>query len=146
MKIRLMTISDYDDVYQLWLSTPGMGLNNLDDSFEGITKYLERNPNTCFVAEAGNKILGVILSGHDGRRGFIYHLAVADGVQRQGIGNALVENAISALKAEGINKVALVVYSGNMGGNIFWEKIGFTTRPDLVYRNRSIKEFKMIET
>lgn len=146
MKIRLMTISDYDDVYQLWLSTPGMGLNNLDDSFEGITKYLERNPNTCFVAEAGNKILGVILSGHDGRRGSIYHLAVADGVQRQGIGNALVENAISALKAEGINKVALVVYSGNMGGNIFWEKIGFTTRPDLVYRNRSIKEFKMIET
>lgn len=69
MQIRLMTISDYNQVYELWINTPGMGLNNLDDSKEGIDRYLKRNPSTCFVAEDEGKIIGVIMSGHDGRRG-----------------------------------------------------------------------------
>ena len=76
--IRIMTISDYEQVYALWLSIPGMGLNNLDDSKEGIEKYLKRNPSTCFVAEKNDSIIGVILSGHDGRRGYIHHTAVAE--------------------------------------------------------------------
>jgi len=146
MNIRLMTCSDYDAVYQLWLNTPGMGLNNMDDSLEGITKYLQRNPNTCFVAEIEHEIVGVILSGHDGRRGFIYHLAVDPVHRRQGIGSVLVEAALQALEAEGIHKVALVVYTGNQFGNTFWEKVGFITRPDLTYRNKNIHELNMIET
>ena len=76
MNIRLMTINDYENVYKLWLNTKGMGLNTTDDSKEGVLKYLNRNPNTCFVAEDNNKIIGVILSGHDGRRGYINHTAV----------------------------------------------------------------------
>ena len=74
--IRKMLAADYEQAYILWLNTPGMGLNNIDDSKEGIEKILHRNPNTCFVAEQNNKLAGAILSGHDGRRGYIYHLAV----------------------------------------------------------------------
>ena len=73
---RTMDISDYGQVYELWLSCAGMGLNNLDDSKEGIGRFLNRNPDTCFVAELENVIIGVILTGNDGRRGYIYHTAV----------------------------------------------------------------------
>jgi len=76
MKIRKMTINDYEGVYELWINTSRMGMRSVDDSKEGIQKYINRNPETCFIAEAENKIIGVILSGHDGRRGYIYHTAV----------------------------------------------------------------------
>jgi ribosomal protein S18 acetylase RimI-like enzyme len=138
-----MTIQDYDDVYSLWLHTPGMGLNNLDDSREGIDKYIKRNPTTCFVAIENGKIIGVILSGHDGRRGFIHHTAVEISERKKGIGKRLVERALRALKEEGINKVAFVVFKNNEGGNIFWEKIGFKERNDLIYRNKVISDKEM---
>ena len=146
MNIRTMAIEDYEQVYSLWLNTPNMGLNTLDDSKDGISKYLARNPNTCFVAEKGGIIFGVILSGHDGRRGFIYHLAVAESEQRSGVGAALVEAAMLALECEGIPKVALVAYGKNEKGNAFWEKYGFTERHDLVYRNKEIVALEYIET
>jgi len=146
MSIRKMTIHDYESVYALWLNTPNMGLNNLDDSREGIAKYLSRNPNTCFVAEVNGNIIGVILSGHDGRRGYIHHTAVSGNEQRNGIGTALVNAALSALKDEGINKVALVVFGKNEKGNAFWEKQGFGTREDLNYRNKAITELTRIDT
>ena len=138
MQIKKMTINDYDGVYQLWISTPGMGMRSIDDSKEGIEKYLNRNPETCFVAESENKIIGVILSGHDGRRGYIHHTAVNDTVRKQGIGTTLVNAAIEALKKQGINKVALVAFSTNKLGNSFWESQGFKDRNDLVYRNKSL--------
>lgn len=146
MEIRKMEMDDYDEVYRLWISTPGMGLNDLDDSREGIEKYLSRNPNTCLVAVQENHIVGIILSGHDGRRGYIYHTAVAGEFRKQGIGSALAEAALKALKAEGIHKTALVVFSGNENGNHFWEKLGFEVREDLVYRNKSFRELKRIDT
>lgn len=141
-----MTINDYDNVYKLWISTPGMGLNELDDSREGIEKYLERNPKTCFVALKGNTIVGAIISGHDGRRGYIYHTAVAISHRKQGIGKALINAVLKELSNERINKVALVVFSKNEIGNSFWEKCGFKTRDDLDYRNKNIKEFNRIDT
>lgn len=146
MIIRLMTIKDYEKVYQLWLSCSGMGLNNLDDSKDGIAKYLDRNPDTCFVAEKSDEIIGVIISGHDGRRGFIYHTAVKPEYRNQGIAKMLVKAAMDALKANGINKVALVVFDRNKDGNAFWEKVGFTVREDLVYRNKTISELIRIDT
>lgn len=146
MIIRLMTIEDYEKVYQLWLSCSGMGLNNLDDSKDGIAKYLDRNPDTCFVAEKSDEIIGVIITGHDGRRGFIYHTAVNPEYRNQGIAKMLVEAAMDALKANGINKVALVVFDRNKDGNAFWEKVGFTVREDLVYRNKTISELIRIDT
>lgn len=145
-QIRVMEIADYDEVYDLWLHTPGMGLNTTDDSREGIEKYLKRNPTTSFVAEANGKIVGVIMAGHDGRRGYIHHTAVLPEYREQGFASRLVERALLALDMEGIQKVALVAFSKNDIGNEFWEKRGFATREDLVYRNKNIHELKRIDT
>ena len=144
--IRIMTINDYDAVYPLWLSCKGMGLNDLDDSREGIKRYLNRNPNTCFVWEEEGNIVGVILTGHDGRRGMIYHTAVHPDYRRRGIGEKMVEAALNALKKEGIHNVMLVAFSRNESGNAFWEKQGFTLRTDLSYRNRTLTEMVRIDT
>lgn len=146
IKVRKMIITDYDKVYNLWRSCPGMGLNNIDDSKEGIEKFLNRNPDTCFVAEEDEQIIGVILVGNDGRRGYIYHTAVKPSYQKKGIGTQLVNTALEALKNIGIIKVALVVFDRNEDGNAFWEKQGFTTRGDLVYRNKALGEIVRIDT
>ena len=143
--IRIMQIEDYEKVYDLWIHTAGMGLNTTDDSKEGIQKYLLRNPNTCFVAEENGELIGVIMSGHDGRRGFIHHTTVRDEYRGKGIGKELVDSALAALEKEGIHKVALVAFEKNALGNAFWEKVGFTTRKDLVYRNKNIHELERID-
>lgn len=145
-EIRKMIPDDYDRVFALWLSCPGMGLNNLDDSREGIARYLKRNPDTCFVAENEGDIVGAILCGHDGQRGYISHTAVSPNYQRQGIGHKLVEATLQALKEQGINKVNLVAFTRNKNGNAFWEKMGFTERPDLTYRNRALADMERIDT
>lgn len=146
MIIRNMVIDDYDRVYALWLSCKGMGLNNIDDSKEGIERYLRRNPDTCFLAEENDEIIGVILSGNDGRRGFIHHTAVSPAHRRRGIAAELLDHAMNALKDCGITKVALVVFERNEEGNAFWEKQGFTAREDLVYRNKEIAELIRMDT
>ncbi|MBO5448953.1 MAG: GNAT family N-acetyltransferase [Ruminococcus sp.] len=146
MTIRNMTSKDYGKVYELWINTKGMGLNNLDDSYEGISRFLERNPKTCFVAVEDKEIVGAIIAGHDGRRGYIYHTAVAEKYRHHGIGTRLVKNALSALKSEGIKKCALVVFDKNEGGNKFWETIGFSKRNDLIYRNKEIEKLIRIDT
>lgn len=146
VNIRVMSISDYDEVYNLWTNTPGMGLNSTDDSRKGIEKYLKRNPTSSFVAECSGTIIGVIMAGHDGRRGYIHHTAVSPAYRNQGIAKRLVDCAMSALDEEGINKVALVAFKNNDIGNAFWESIGFAKRDDLVYRNKNIHVLNKIET
>ncbi len=146
MSIRLMTIDDYEKVYELWMSCVGMGLNNLDDSKEGIDKFLQRNPDTCFVAEIENVIVGVIIVGSDGRRGYVYHTAVNPQYRKQSIAKSLVDTAMNALQKTGINKAALVVFDRNEIGNGFWEKMGFTVRNDLIYRNKALVEIVRIDT
>ena len=143
MQIRKMTPDDYEQAYDLWLKS-GNGLNDIDDSKPGIEKYLKRNPNTCFVAEDSGKIIGAIMSGHDGRRGFIGHTAVIASERKKGVGTALVNSAVEALTAEGITKVALLVFVDNSPGNKFWEKMGFTARSDVIYRDKSLIETKRI--
>lgn len=146
MTIRLMTPADYPACYDLWLRTPGMGLNSVDDSADGIARYLKRNPSTCFVAEEEGRIVGVILAGHDGRRGHISHTAVDSAFRRRGIGGQLVAHTMAALEQEGITKVNLVVFSRNETGNAFWESMGFTVRTDLTYRDRRICETVRMDT
>lgn len=146
MIIRKMTIGDYDKIYALWLSCRGMGLNDIDDSREGIARYLQRNPDTCFVAEEAGEILGAIMAGHDGRRGYIYHTAVHPGSRRRGIGRSLAEAALEALRECGISKVALVAFRRNEEGNAFWEGMGFSERTDLSYRNRTLREIRRMDT
>ena len=144
IEYRLMNIEDYEQAYDLWLLC-GNGLNNKDDSREGIDKYLKRNPTTSFVAVCEEKVVGVILCGHDGRRGIIQHACVSPEYRRFGIGSKLVDLALGALKAEGINKVLLVAFKKNEGGNKFWESQGFTLREDLNYRNKALSEMIRID-
>ena len=146
MDIRAMTIQDYDLVYALWMRSKNMGFNNLDDSREGVERLLCRNPNTSFVAMDRDALAGVILCGQDGRRGYIYHMCVAEAYRRQGIGSKLVERCLTALKAEGINKVALLVFNRNEAGNGFWEAQGFAVRSDVAYRNKELTKLIRIDT
>ena len=137
VKARLMTINDWDGVAKVWENHEGT--NPVDDSIEGFTRYLKRNPTTSFVAVDGDRIVGTILAGHDGRRGIFHHVVIAPEYRKQGIGKMLVESAMEALKKEGITKVLLVVFNDNENGNQFWEHMGFTERTDLVYRNKYVK-------
>jgi len=146
MKIRIMKIEDYEQVYQLWLTCSGLGLNDLDDSKQGIERFLNRNPETCFVVENDNHIIGAIMVGNDGRRAYIYHLAILPAYQKQGIGKQLVHVALKKLEDLQIHKVALVVFKKNINAQLFWEKLGFIQRNDLIYRNISLVEMTRIET
>jgi len=136
LKTRVMTPDDWDGVAEVWKNHEGT--NPVDDSEEGFTRYLKRNPATSFVAVDGERIIGTILAGHDGRRGIFHHVVVAPEYRGQGIGRMLVESAMEALRKEGIQKVLLVVFTHNENGNQFWEHMGFTVRDDLYYRNKYI--------
>ena len=146
MEIRKMTIQDYEKVYELWMSCKNMGFNDIDDSKEGISRFLERNPNTSFVAIQNEKLIGIILGGHDGRRGYIYHLSVNVNYRKNGIGSELVKNCLESFKQEKISKVALLVFKYNEVGNLFWEKQGFILREDINYRNVALRELVRIDT
>ena len=146
MQIRTMTIADYEKVYALWMSCKNMGFNDIDDSKEGIARFLERNPNTSFVAIENDELQGIILGGHDGRRGYIYHMSVAENHRKKGIGSALVEKCLESFKNEKISKVALLVFKYNETGNTFWEKQGFILREDINYRNIGLRELVRIDT
>ena len=137
LKIRVMTADDYDSVAKLWTNSSGVGVNP-DDSKENISKYLQRNPNISFVAVESGEIVGAILAGHDGYRGFIHHTAVTSSHRGMGIGTKLVNTAVDAIRNEGINKVVLVAFKTNTLGNNFWEKQGFNVREDLYYRDLRI--------
>ena len=146
MEYRLLRMEDYDKVYALWMSSKNMGFNDLDDSREGVGKFLARNPATSFAAFDGDTLSGVILGGHDGRRGYIYHLAVREEYRRQGVGKTLVKLCLDAMKSEGINKAALLVLNRNQAGNAFWESQGFSRREDVAYRNRELAKLRRIDT
>ena len=146
MEIRPLSPADYDDLYALWTSCAGMGLNNIDDSPEGVARFLERNPGTCLAAVEGGRLIGSILAGHDGRRGHIYHTAVMPDMQGRGAGTRLVGVVLDEFAALKISKVTLVVFARNEKGNAFWEKMGFTARGDLVYRDRALVDLKRRDT
>lgn len=128
-----MTIEDYDEVYALWKKIRGFGIRSIDDSREGVDRFLKRNPTTSVVAEKDGRIVGSILCGHDGRRGCFYHVCVDENYRRHGIGKAMVVASMETLKAEHINKVCLIAFTSNDGGNAFWNTIGWTRRLDLNY-------------
>jgi ribosomal protein S18 acetylase RimI-like enzyme len=140
MNIRVMTINDYEKAYALWKTEAGICLRANDDSKEGIKRFLSRNPTSCFVAEEGEELLGAILGGHDGRRGYIYHLAVKPENRNQRLGIGLLEAVEKALADQGINKVGLVSLKTNVGGNRFWHASGFPIRGDIVYRDKILTE------
>ncbi len=129
--IRTMKMDDYEGVFKLWNTIQGFGIRSLDDSKEGIERFLKRNPTTSIVAVADGKVVGNILCGHDGRRGCFYHVCVLKSYRMQGIGKSMAVEAIKALNEEGINKVNLFAFAKNSGGNAFWNEIGWNNREDL---------------
>lgn len=139
-QVRQMREADYEKVHALWMSIHGFGIRSMDDSMENVHRFIRRNPTTSIVACAGDKIVGSILCGHDGRRGSFYHVCVDEAYRKHGIGKAMVEMAVRALKAEGINKVTLIAFDNNEVGNKFWQEMGWTFRNDVNYYEYTLNE------
>ncbi len=140
MTVRTMTIEDFDQVHALWMTISGFAIRSIDDSREGVERFLRRNPTTSVVAEEDGKIVGSILCGHDGRRGCLYHVCVHKDYRMRGIGTAMVVYAMNALKKEQISKVSLIAFTKNDIGNAFWNRIGWTRRLDLNYYDFTLNE------
>lgn len=138
--IRVMTIDDYDEVYKLWLTIHGFGIRSIDDSKEGVEKFLKRNPTTSVVAVEDGHVVGSILCGHDGRRGCLYHVCVDKDYRNHGLGRQMVTAALKALDEEGINTVSLIAFKNNEIGNGFWKDIKWNKREDLNYYDFTLSE------
>lgn len=138
--IRVMSTDDYSCLFSLWKNTPNMGLRSLDDSQEGISLFLKRNPNTSFVAYEDNRLVGAVLCGQDGRRGYIYHTVVLPEYRERGIASALVEAAVNALREEGITRVCLNVMETNEQGKAFWTNRGWEKKDFLGFYSKSITD------
>ncbi|MBQ6559841.1 MAG: GNAT family N-acetyltransferase [Erysipelotrichaceae bacterium] len=140
LEYRKVSYEDYDEIYALWNQTDETrrALNPIDDSREGFFRYLKRNPDTCFVAVRKDRIIGVILAGHDGRRGIIHHLCVDSDHRRKGVAAHLLSHAEDALKNEGIFKIFELVFKDNDPANAFWEEQGYSIRTNINYRNKSL--------
>ncbi len=128
--IREMVVQDYGEVLALWRVSEGVGLSDAD-SEESIARYLARNPGLSFVACDGEHLVGAVLCGHDGRRGYIHHLSVSKSHRRRGLGRVLVERCLSALMRAGIGKCHIFVFAANTDTIAFWKGIGWTQRVEL---------------
>ena len=133
LRIQPMTMEDYDGVRALWMTIRGFGIRALDDSPADIRRFILRNPTTSVVARIGDRIVGSILCGSDGRQGALYHVCVAKEYRRRGIGTKMVGYCMQQLKLMGINKVSLIAFTRNDVGNAFWNRIGWTRKTDVNY-------------
>lgn len=138
--VRLMTVGDYDQVRALWMTIRGFAIRSIDDSREGVARFLRRNPTTSVVAVEDKKVVGAILCGHDGRRGCFYHVCVHEQYRKQGIGTSMAVFAMKALQKEQINKVSLIAFKENEVGNHFWKRAGWTFREDLNYYDFTLND------
>jgi putative acetyltransferase len=125
-----MTNVDLPEVLELWTTIEGIGLNE-SDTRECLNEYLQRNPTLSILAREDDCCIGAVLCGHDSRRGYLHHLAVAPTHRRQRIGTMLVERCLSNLAAIGIQKCNIFVYADNDDGTEFWRKTGWQERNDL---------------
>lgn len=133
VSIRVMTVEDYEEVHTLWMGIRGFGIRSIDDSRDGVVRFVRRNPTTSMVAVADEKIIGAILCGHDGRRGCLYHVCVQENYRKHGIGQQMVKACLKALEEEKINKVNLIAFQKNEVGNRFWQGLGWDFREDVNY-------------
>jgi ribosomal protein S18 acetylase RimI-like enzyme len=123
-------MGDYDQILALWKRTEGIGISD-SDSREAIASFLKRNPSLSLVAACGSRVIATLLCGHDGRRGYLHHLAVAKAWRRQGIGQSLVKACLAKLHEKSIPKCNLFLFASNRSGRRFWERLGWSVRSDL---------------
>ena len=142
MKIiyRAMETEDYDQVYRLWQSIKGFGIRSLDDSREGVERFLKRNPATSVVAIQNGRIVGNILCGNDGINGYLYQVCVEKSYRKHGIGHEMAKWCMYALKEEGINKISLIAFKSNQVGNAFWQGVGWKERADVNFYDFVLNE------
>ncbi len=145
IQVREMDMQDFQQVYALWKTIRGFGIRSIDDSREGVERFLKRNPSTSVVAVDQSRVVGAILCGHDGRRGCFYHVCVHEDYRKQGIGTAMAVFAMKALQKEQINKVSLIAFKKNEGGNQFWKRVGWTFREDLNYYDFTLNDANITE-
>ncbi|MDO9547034.1 MAG: GNAT family N-acetyltransferase, partial [Pelolinea sp.] len=130
-------ITHYEQALELWQSLPGLGLSGADEK-ENIQSFLRKNPTTCFVVKKNDTLIGTILGGSDGRRGYIYHLAVKTSEQNKGIGKKLVDMCLAEFKKNGIQKCHIFVISDNEKGIAFWKNMGWQLRGDILIMSKDI--------
>ena len=139
IRIRPMTMDDYPAATALWKTTPGIGLSAADKA-EAMRLYLGRNPDMSQCALSGETLIGTVLAGHDGRRGYLHHLCVHDAFRGRGIGRRLVSRALETLRAQGLEKAHAFLFSDNEVGRAFWEKTGWTWRTDIGVVSAAMEE------
>ena len=130
IRFRPLRIADYAQIHALWKKTEGIGLGESDDR-AGIAQFIARNPDLSLVATSRGRIVATVLCGHDGRRGYLHHLAVDRRWRHQGIGRALVTASLEKLSAAGIPKCNLFLFASNTEGRAFWKRLGWVVRTDL---------------
>ena len=141
LSIREMRPRDYDEAEALWRASPGIGLSS-SDSREGVARFLEANPGLSFVARQDDRLVGVVLCGHDGRRGYITHLAVDREARGSGLGRELVGRCLEALRRDRIEKCHLFVFTDNVDARAFWKATGWTERVELSLFSKSLDRGK----
>ncbi len=129
--LRVIKEEDYEAVHALWMKINGFGIRSIDDSKEGVLRFIKRNPDTSIVAVSSDEIVGSILCGHDGRQGCFYHVCVEKSYRNHGIGKAMATACMRRLQEEKINKISLVAFKDNALGNAFWHEEGWKQREDL---------------
>ena len=139
--IHAMVIADYAAVLQLWQDTEGIGLNESDDRGQ-IRNYLRRNPGMSFVARRSGEIVGAVLCGHDGRRGYLHHLAVARAHRKKGLGKKLVNACLAKLQRLKIQKCNIFLFADNGAGEKFWKHNGWLQRADLLVMQKNLVHLK----
>jgi ribosomal protein S18 acetylase RimI-like enzyme len=131
--IRKMLPSDYYQARRLWESTPGMKLEAAD-SKDGISRYILRHPELSYIAESDHRVIGTVIGGEDGRRGYLQHLCVAPEFRNQGIGKILLDASIKQFQKLDIHEVRIFVFKDNDVGNEFWHRLGWSLRDDIHVR------------
>ncbi|MCR5669102.1 MAG: GNAT family N-acetyltransferase [Lachnospiraceae bacterium] len=129
--VRKMTMDDYAKVHELWMNIHKFGIRSIDDSKDGIQRFLMRNPDTSVVAVSNGELIGSILCGHDGRTASFYHVCVKEEFRNQGVGKTMVMHCMKALEKEKVSKISLVAFKDNEVGNSFWKEEGWQKREDL---------------